>query len=223
MNLKDLESRIDSLIIQAQTALRNVLQGGEYSVPRMRPEEWSALRASGLSFIESTFGRQHSFFVEFDRASKDSYESSGKFSLGVLTAIQQQVKNGWIETTRGLVTSEVFADFLEMADHLLEQRYKDAAAVMAGSVLEEHLRQLCISASVPVEETTSGRPRPRKADTLNADLARANKYSILDQKQVTAWLDLRNKAAHGKYGEFGEQQVALLVAGVRDFISRNRP
>jgi hypothetical protein len=30
---------------------------------------------------------------------------------------------------KGLITAEVFADFIEMAEHLLETGYKDPAAV----------------------------------------------------------------------------------------------
>jgi len=37
---------------------------------------------------------------------------------------------------------------------------------------------------------------------MNADLAKVKVYGILEQKNVTAWLDLRNRAAHGKYLEF---------------------
>lgn len=189
----------------------------------MQAEEYAALRAAGLAFIESTFGREHSYYLEFKRAMSDAFLSSGKSGLGVLTAIRDQIKGGWIETTKGLVTAEVFADFLEMAEHLLDQKYKDPAAVVAGSVLEEHLRQLCTAASLPVEDVSSGKAVPRKADALNADLAKAGKYTKLDQKSVTAWLDLRNKAAHGKYSEYTGEQVALMLAGVRDFISRVRP
>jgi hypothetical protein len=42
-----------------------------------------------------------------------------------------------------------------------------------------------------------------------------------DQKQVTAWAGLRNDAAHGNYGNYTDEQVKLMVAGIRDFISRN--
>jgi hypothetical protein len=188
----------------------------------MRPEEWTALRAAGLAFIESTFGREHSYYLEFDKKLTNGWDYHGKYALGVLTAIRDHIRGGWVETTKGLVTAEVFADFLEMAEHLLEEKYKDPAAVVAGSVLEEHLRQICGS-SVPVEDMVNGKPVPRKADTLNADLAKTGKYTKLDQKSVTAWLDLRNKAAHGKYTEYTEQQVGLMLAGVRDFISRIRP
>ena len=62
---------------------------------------------------------------------------------------------------------------------------------------------------------------PKKADRLNADLSAASVISKLDQKNVTAWLDLRNKAAHGRYAEYESPQVNLLIAGVPDFITRN--
>lgn len=223
MTLKDLETRIDQLVAQAQTALSNSqVSPGSYS-RAMIPEQWTGLRAAGLAFIESTFGREHSYYREFDAKVNNGWETDGKYALGILTAIRDHIKGGWIETTKGLVTAKVFADFLEMAEHLLAEKYKDPAAVVVGSVLEEHLRQLCIAASVPIEDLSHGKLVPRKADTLNAELAKVGKYDKLDQKQVTAWLDLRNKAAHGKYSEYAEQQVALMLAGVRDFISRIRP
>ena len=111
-------------------------------------------------------------------------------------------------------------DSLEMAQHLLNEGYKDPAAVMAGSVLEEHLRQLCQKHGIPTEATRQGRPQPKKADALNADLAKKEVYNRLDQKNVTAWLDLRNKAAHGKYQEYTEEQVALMLQSLSDFMVR---
>ncbi len=226
MTLKDLENRIDQLVVQAETALKNVRRDYDSfssSTPTMLPEEWTKLRAAGLAFIESAFGRGHSYYSEFDKLVDNSYQYNGKYALGILTAIRDQIKGGWIETTRGLVSAEVFADFLEMAEHLLDQKYKDPAAVVVGSVLEEHLRQLCATVGVPVVDSSTGKAIPRKADSLNADLVKAGKYSILDQKQITVWLDLRNKAAHGKYSEYTTDQAKLMVASVRDFISRIRP
>ena len=55
---------------------------------------------------------------------------------------------------------------------------------------------------------------------MNNDLAFADVYSKLDQKNVTAWLDLRNKAAHGKYDEYNADQVRNLLVGVREFAAR---
>jgi hypothetical protein len=61
---------------------------------------------------------------------------------------------------------------------------------------------------------------PKKADLLNSELAAAGAYSKLDQKSITSWLDLRNKAAHGKYSEYTKEQVVLTLQGVRDFMVR---
>ena len=116
-----------------------------------------------------------------------------------------------------LVHADVFADFLDMAQHLLEQGYKDPAAVMTGSVLEAHLRKLCDKYSIPVLKPDGS---PKTADTLNGELKTAGAYNLLDQKNVTAWLDLRNKAAHGRYTEYTKEQVGLMLENVRNFISR---
>jgi hypothetical protein len=104
---------------------------------------------------------------------------------------------------------------------LLDEGYKDAAAVIAGSALESHLRQLCMKNSIAIEVNPSKGIQPKKADSMNSDLGNANAISKLDQKNVTAWLDLRNKAAHGRYADYTRDQVVLLIAGVRDFVTRN--
>ena len=56
---------------------------------------------------------------------------------------------------------------------------------------------------------------------MNADLAQAAVYSRLDQKSVTSWQDLRNKAAHGGFSEYTATQVDIMLAGVRDFVARH--
>ncbi|MDX6610131.1 MAG: hypothetical protein QOF85_2056 [Solirubrobacterales bacterium] len=88
----------------------------------------------------------------------------------------------------------MFADFLEMANHLLGEGYKDAAAVIAGSTLEGHLRTLAEKLGLP---TSNDVGEPLKAARLNEDLRKAEAYEKNDQKAVTAWLGIRNDAAHG--------------------------
>ena len=141
--------------------------------------------------------------------------------VGVVAALQADLKGGYLDSLEELLHGAVFADFLEMADHLQNEGYKDAAAVLAGGTLEAHLRQLCDKNGIAIEVNTASGTQPKKADQMNADLAKASVYFKLDQKNITAWLDLRNKAAHGYYGDYTKEQVALLIAGVRDFITRN--
>jgi hypothetical protein len=141
--------------------------------------------------------------------------------LGVVESLRADLEAGYIQSVTELIHGELFGDFLEMARYLLDEGYKDPAAVVAGASLEVQLRQLCVKNGIVTNVTSSSGSHPKKADAMNAELANASVYSRLDQKNVTAWLDLRNRAAHGKFSEYSKEQVALIVAGIQDFITRN--
>jgi hypothetical protein len=51
---------------------------------------------------------------------------------GVLSALREAYESGYLATVGQLLRAEVFADFLEMAEHLLSEGYKDPAAVLIG-------------------------------------------------------------------------------------------
>jgi hypothetical protein len=121
---------------------------------------------------------------------------------GIVAALRSDVEGDYLQSISELIHADVFSEFLGMAEHLLDEGYKEAAAVLIGGVLEEHLRKLASKNGIAV---VAG-PRPVRADRLNADLANATVYSRLYQKNVTAWLDLRNKAAHGKHDEYPKEQ-----------------
>lgn len=138
--------------------------------------------------------------------------------LGILNTLRSDYEAGLLTSVAELIRADVFGDFLEMADELVGKGYKDAAAVITGSVLEEHLRKLADKFAVPVM-TASG--KHVKADTLNADLVKAKAYNKLEQKDVTAWLGLRNDAAHGHYDNYSHEQVVLMLGGIRGFMIRH--
>ncbi len=193
----------------------------EYSVAAadsVQSEMFSELRSSSLSFIKGLFKENHPFYTDFNKKVHLGHAYEIEIAIGILTSIKKEIENGWIFSLKGLVSAEIFTDFIEMAEHLLEEGYKDPAAVMIGCVLEEHLRQLCIAYEI---ETSDSKGKPKKADLLNSELSNAIIYNKLDQKNVTSWLDLRNKAAHGLFGEYNQDQVELMIRGVIEFMSRN--
>lgn len=167
---------------------------------------------------ESTYAKEVTRLLE----SMKSLHLHTTSIIGVAKALLEDLKSGYTHSLVEIVHSDIFADFLEMAQHLCDSGYKDAAAVIAGSTLESHIRELCLKTGIQVETTkTNGDVVPKKAESMNSDLAAAGAYTKLDQKSVTAWLDLRNKAAHGKYEEYKQEQVNIMVSGIRDFITRN--
>lgn len=140
--------------------------------------------------------------------------------MGVIESLLADIRAGYLTNVEEMIHADIFADFLEMAAYLLQEGYKDAAAVISGSSLEAHLRQLCQKNAIPVVTVTSSGTNAKKADAMNSDLSGKGVYGKLDQKSVTAWLDLRNKAAHGHYSEYSKEQVALMLSSVREFMTR---
>jgi hypothetical protein len=134
---------------------------------------------------------------------------------GLLSALAEEYELEYLQTLQELIHADTFSDFLDMATYLLQQGYKDPAAVVAGSVLEH--RDLCKKNSVALLDAKGN---PKKAEMMNQDLYSANVYNLLNQKSVTAWLDLRNKAAHGHYAEYDAKQVSSLIDNIRNFMAR---
>jgi hypothetical protein len=157
------------------------------------------------------------YYTSFQDLKKDGlYYRDIPTLVGIAEALKTAYASGYLRKVEELIHADLFADFLAMGEYLLEEGYKDPAAVIIGGVLEEHLRKLCLKNSIDIIINNHF----KKADTMNSDLARSNVYNRLDQKNITAWLDLRNKAAHGRYTEYTDDQVDVALLGIRDFIAR---
>lgn len=218
MNKTELLKRVDHLIEQGKEVLTTKYR---------RPDLYTyvdaghqlGFRAGSLSFIKSLYGENHVFYQDFNELVKGDVDTSTERGIHILKSIRHEIDQDWLIKITKLVSAEIFSDFLEMANHLLEKQYKDAAAVIIGSVLEEHLRHLCKTNGIDITFLKDGDPFPKKAETMNADLCKASVYNLLIQKSVTAWLDLRNNAAHGKYTEYEIGNVNLMYQGVLHFIT----
>lgn len=209
-------SQIDSALSSAEELLAagdtNLEQGPEGAAVRARcVAVLERLAPGGSSYRRMVTGTE-------EAASYWDHKEVIKSAVGSLQALREDLSAGYMATLSALIHGETFADFLDMATHLLDEGYKDAAAVIGGRALEGHLRVLAEKAGIPTTSPADG--RPLKAERLNADLRAANAYGKGDQKSVTAWLDLRNDAAHGLYEKYEPGQVGLMTSGVRDFIRR---
>jgi hypothetical protein len=211
--------RANFIIEHANQSLANG-KINEFKVLKGEITKARSFKTSGLSFILDLFGNEHPYYTEFKNVLRYDFESNIKSGIEIINNIKAEIENGWLSTIRNIVSAEIFSDFLEMAHHLLEKDYKDAAAVMIGGVLEEHLRQLCIDNGISVKNEKDGKIIPLKADRMNSELAKEGVYTILDQKGVTSQLDLRNNAAHGKYSEYDKREVEMMYDYVFNFITK---
>jgi hypothetical protein len=171
---------------------------------------------SCLHLLRQIFGQESDHYTNFKNLFPqftDFYDGTKNVrkAIGVLKAAKDDYENGYLFDTRVLIEAEVFDDFLEQAEHLLKQGYFAPAAIIAGCVLEDGLRKLCLRNSLVL-------PAKATIEPMNVELAKAGIYNKLVQKKVTALADLRNKAAHGEWTEFNEKDVEDTIRDVRRFM-----
>ena len=138
--------------------------------------------------------------------------------IGVIKGLLLDLENNYTISMGEIIHADVFSDFIEMAEYLSLKQYKDASAVIIGSTLESHIRNLCIKNNININEEVEEEKTHKKADKMNSELRKKEIYNLAYQKQITAWLDIRNNAAHGKYDQYSQEQVKLMIEGVRNFI-----
>jgi hypothetical protein len=177
---EDISKRLDQLIDLSNRTRATIQNGGAVGMmsfpATVSTELFTEFRTAFLSFIFNLYGASHPFYKDFDTGTESAKPSGVSYGQGILKAIKSEVEGGWLVTMKGLISAEIFTDFLEMAEHLLEEKYKDPAAVMIGSVLEEHLRQLCFKKGISIEERKGEKLVSKKADLLNSELSAASIY-----------------------------------------------
>ncbi|HUP60815.1 MAG TPA: hypothetical protein VNA69_10395 [Thermoanaerobaculia bacterium] len=187
MKIDDFVTRAELLIAEGDEAskTRSHISGSPWQEDYIDSAAAAAYRAAGLSFLTNVFGATHPYTTEFARVVHDSSRQTVRQAQAMLRAARNELAGGWFVGLRSLVSAEIFSDFFEMAEYLIGEGYIHPAAVMIGSVLEEHLRQLAAGHDVAVEVADSkGKLRPRKADALNSELVKVGAYNKLDEKQV---------------------------------------
>jgi hypothetical protein len=183
---------------------------GDDHVDYSGSQEWAT---SAADMLRRTFGADSEYYQRFKEGFKyPGYYSDMARSLAITKAAANDYSKGYLIETTALIRAEVFGDLLEQSEHLLEQGYYQAAAVLAGGILEDSLRKLCQTHAASI-------PAKPKIDALNSQLTKKGIYSVLVQKRITWLADIRNKAAHGQWSEFDKADVERMLPQVRDFVT----
>jgi hypothetical protein len=165
-----------------------------------------------LNLIKQTCGTSSDYYIKFGKEF-NNFPSHRNFinSLGILEAAKDDYENSYLFDTRAIIEAEVFDEFLEQAEELFKKNYYQAAAVIAGCVLEDGLRKLG-------QRKIPNFPTDKTIDPMNVELAKAGIYNALWQKKIITLADLRNKAAHGKWTEFTKKDVEDMIRDMRRFM-----
>jgi hypothetical protein len=176
-----------------------------------------------ISVVTRIAGRASHYMEEIRSIRESKFNPDVQFEMimGILKGLRFDLQQGYLQTLRELVHADLFSDYLDMASYLQEEGYKVAAAVIAGSTLEEHQRKLADKYGIDITlRDKKGKEMPKKAHRLNEDLTKAGVYSANGHKSVTALLALRTSAAHGRDNEYTLDQVGPMILAIRELVNR---
>lgn len=181
---------------------------GPDRVDRERFAEW---QAQTMHLLTGLLGDQAAYVRQFAGVRGPS---AGDVSLGigVLRAVREDAEYGHLVDIRSLVAGEVFGDFLEMANHLLEQGYHVPAASLAGAVLEDGLQRVAAARNVEVKPLDG-------AGAIASKLVQAGDHSALEQRQLALAIEVRNNADHGRFELLDSDGVREMLRLVERYLA----
>lgn len=182
--------------------------GSTYSVSSSLFREWAT---NSLSLVERTFGKDSVHFTSLSEYCSRfaGWESVFEDCRGIFKAAREDYEGGYLFNVRAMVKAEALSDALSQARELLVSGYKDPSCVLCRVALEVTLKELCERKTIP----------HGKLEKMNADLCKAGVYNMVKQKQVTAWADIGNKAAHGEGNKYTENDAKAMLDGVEALIA----
>lgn len=213
MDDEQIKVRLGDLIAMGENVLAS-RSGGPKGLAFVDVALAAQWRAASLSFLDRVFGNGI-YSQSFHEKCNDNMYVAVSEGQGILKAAQYDLDQGFLASVRKLATADVFSDFLEMAEHLLENGYKDSAAMLIGAVLEDGLRKIA-DGRVTVKENDD-------ITALNHRLADNDVYNNIVRTSVGTWGKIRNSADHGKFDQYTIEQVKNMFEGVKDFLAKNLP
>lgn len=209
-------------IISEFQALESTAQYKDLSdIAAKKVEELTTVLTKSKAAVSRITGNSSEYYKDITTALATNNHEGTKLRLviGIIKALKSDLENNYLKRLHEIIQADFFSDYLEMASYLLKEGYKDPAAVITGSTLEAQIRELCKTNEIEIEVLNSKEKlMAKKADTMNSDLAKKGVYTSAYQKQITAWLDIRNSAAHGHYENYSLEEIRLMLDGVRQFI-----
>lgn len=180
------------------------------------------LQVNFVSLIQLLSTKRNSFSDLIKRANSLAPHDP-KVLLGLISGLRGDYESGMLRSITEMIEANITGDYLEQAEQLLKgnrqgQYSHIPAAVLAGAVLEDGLRRLCARQSPSISVKKPGGSY-KMLNALIDDLKNAGLFSELKAKQLRAWADIRNAAAHGQFDDFARADVEQMLASIENFLA----
>jgi hypothetical protein len=190
-----------------------LLAGNEQADRQVDRRSISKFVSEALTLIRSVFGADHPLYERLARLQHVHLYGVAAEAYGVVAAAESAWKEGFHFDLKAIARADVESDLIDQASTLLASGYDRAAAVLAGAVLEEHLRSIAPSWGVAVHNAAG---KALTLEPLNVELKKEGAYDGIMQKRITLLGGVRNEAAHGNPFDGRADEVRKLIRDVVD-------
>jgi hypothetical protein len=206
-------------VIPALTGNGLIYGKDRYAYDQQEFAEWRTNCLSIITPLENSSARHQVEFFRKLHGTKPHVE----YGIGILRGLRGDLVGGFLDDLELKMETEISGDYLGQAEQLLNEGRQGhnehvPAAVLSGAVLEKSLRCLCARQKPPIA-IINDKGFLKTMNPLIDDLKSAGLYNEVKAKQLRAWADIRNKAAHGHFDQFTKQDVELMLKGVSSFLA----
>jgi len=211
-NKEELTAKVQAVITMGGKVLDTESKGFQQQT-FVNEQLFHDFRISGLSLLSRIFGISSEYYKSFKSEVTSPGSSRTKRGLGILSAAAADLQGNWIETTGGAISSEILTDFLHMAKNHLDGNNLPGVAVLAGAVLEEHLRRLCLANNISIINDRSASAAAKKPLQLSSEAYKKKIYDRNQYKKLISWLELCNSA-----DELSGKKIEDMLVGIGEFL-----
>jgi len=188
--------------------------------------DWSKFtqwRTNCLSLLSQVIPPTHAHQKTFESFSKIKNDINHlQRGISTLKALKEDFEKGFLCDLLLQVESEIAGNYMGQAENLLKEGQTGKfdhvpAAVLSGAVLEKALRAFCDKQEPPIL-TRKQNGEPKSLNPLVDDLKKAGVFNEAKAKQLRAWADIRNHAAHGEFDQFTRKDIEQMIKGIKNFL-----
>lgn len=203
--------------LQTQTSHQDAFLGGVRTTSKTTfrddsdKQVYRQWQINCLNILTQVFGEESTHYRWYVGTQQEGLSDIKIRNLvAVLAAALEDLRGGYLIGQEFLVAGAMFDDVLQEAKHLQQVGHKDAAAVLGRIVLEDALRRL--ARSIELDDTG-------KVSGVNDRLKGAGLLTQPRWRGVQKMLDIGNAAAHGKFDQYSDGEVARMLDNIEDFLA----
>ena len=215
-----LTDRVNELILRGEEIRKtcttfSTMEFGDYVLSFSDREKLDQWKLSCLNIIDTIAGKKSIFYTSFPHKYVDykpmTFAGAMSHYLSVLKALKEELDGAYLQGIESLVTRDMLSTILEEAKILMRAKYKDAAAVYCRVVLETAVKRFSDKNKITYAKND-------KLGAISEKLKTRGLLTLPEWRQIQAWTDVGNSAAHGKFADYSEIDVQNMLNGIETFI-----